>query len=83
MLVAEVEPMVRAMAVRALEQAGYTVLAVESGEAALQLFEAQSERVRLVLTDVAMAGVDGLELGRRLAEIRRPSRALHERPPGG
>ena len=69
-LVAEDEPMVRAMAVRALEQAGYTVLAVESGEAALQLFEAQSERVRLVLTDVAMAGVDGLELGRRLAEVR-------------
>jgi signal transduction histidine kinase/DNA-binding response OmpR family regulator len=69
-LVAEDEPMVRAMAVRALEQAGYTVLAVESGEAALQLFEAQSERIRLVLTDVAMAGVDGLDLGRRLAEIR-------------
>jgi signal transduction histidine kinase/DNA-binding response OmpR family regulator len=67
-LVAEDEPMVRAMAVRTLEQAGYTVLAVESGEAALGLFEEQSERVRLVLTDVAMAG---------------PSRALHERPPGG
>ena len=69
-LVAEDEPMVRAMAVRVLEQAGYTVLAVESGEAALRVFAEQSERIRLVLTDVAMAGVDGLELGRRLAEIR-------------
>ena len=69
-LVAEDEPMVRAMAVRALEQAGYTVLAVESGDDALRMFEEQGERIRLVLTDVAMAGVDGLELGRRLAEIR-------------
>jgi CheY-like chemotaxis protein len=69
-LVAEDEPMVRAMAVRALEQAGYTVLAVESGSAALRVFEEQRERVHLVLTDVAMAGVDGLELGRRIAEIR-------------
>jgi signal transduction histidine kinase len=69
-LVAEDEPMVRAMAVRALEQAGYTVLAVESGEAAVRVFEEQPERIHLVLTDVAMAGVDGLELGRRLAEIR-------------
>jgi two-component system, cell cycle sensor histidine kinase and response regulator CckA len=69
-LVAEDEPMVRAMAVRALEEAGYTVLAVESGESALRVFEEQRERIRLVLTDVAMTGVDGLELGRRLAEIR-------------
>jgi len=69
-LVVEDAPMVRAMAVRALEQAGYTVLAVESGSAALQVFEEQRERVHLVLTDVAMAGVDGLELGRRIAEIR-------------
>jgi signal transduction histidine kinase len=69
-LVAEDEPMVRAMAVRALEQAGYTVLAVESGEAALRLLEEQGERIRLVLTDVAMAGVDGLELGHRIATLR-------------
>ena len=69
-LVAEDEPMVRAMAIRALEEAGYTVLAVESGEAALRVFEAEHERIGLVVTDVAMAGVDGLELGRRLARIR-------------
>jgi DNA-binding response OmpR family regulator/signal transduction histidine kinase len=69
-LVAEDEPMVRAMAIRVLEEAGYTVLAVESGEAALRVFEEQHERVRLVLTDVTMVGVDGLELGRRLAEMR-------------
>ena len=69
-LVAEDEPMVRAMAVRALEEAGYAVLAVDSGDEALRLFEREPGRVQLVLTDVAMAGLDGLELGRRLAEIR-------------
>jgi DNA-binding response OmpR family regulator/nitrogen-specific signal transduction histidine kinase len=69
-LVAEDEPMVRAMTVRALEEAGYAVLAVESGDAALRLFEREGHRVQLVLTDVAMAGLDGRELGRRLAELR-------------
>jgi two-component system cell cycle sensor histidine kinase/response regulator CckA len=69
-LVVEDEPLVRTMAVRALEEEGYAVLAVESGAAALELVERQIDGVRLVLTDVAMAGIDGRELGRRLGELR-------------
>ena len=68
-LVVEDEPLVRMMAARTLEDEGYAVLAVESGAAALELVE-QSDRVSLVLTDVAMAGIDGRELGRRLGELR-------------
>jgi len=74
-LVVEDEPLVRMMAARTLEDEGYAVLAVESGAAALELVERQSDRVSLVLTDVAMAGIDGRELGRRLGELR-PGRGL-------
>jgi signal transduction histidine kinase/CheY-like chemotaxis protein len=50
-----------------LERAGYRVEAVHSGEAALQAYFAQpSDPFRLVLTDVLMPGVGGVELVRRL-----------------
>jgi signal transduction histidine kinase/DNA-binding response OmpR family regulator len=69
-LVVEDEPLVRMMAVRALEDEGYAVLAVESGAAALELLERGGDRVRLVLTDVAMAGIGGRELGDRITALK-------------
>ena len=68
-LVVDDEPLVRAMAVRALEADGYTVLPATSGMAALELLASQGDRVRLVLTDVAMSEIGGRELGRRLAQV--------------
>jgi CheY-like chemotaxis protein len=65
-LVVDDEALVRTKAVRALQEDGYEVLAAESGEAALELLAREGERVRLVLTDVAMAGIGGHELGDRL-----------------
>jgi two-component system cell cycle sensor histidine kinase/response regulator CckA len=60
--------LVRSLAVRALEGQGYAVLVAESGEAALDLLDGRPERVHLVVSDVAMTGIGGRELGRRLAE---------------
>ena len=40
--------------------------------AALELLASQGDRVRLVLTDVAMAEIGGRELGRRLAQAAGP-----------
>ena len=68
-LVAEDEAMVRVMAARTLEQAGFRVLAVESGGAALDVLALNGPGIDLLLTDVAMPGMDGLELGRRVAEL--------------
>ena len=68
-LVAEDETMVRVMAMRALEQAGFRVLAVDSGGAALDQLSLSGSGIDLLLTDVAMPGMDGLELGRRVAEL--------------
>ena len=69
-LVVDDEDLVRAMAVRALHEEGYDVLAAEGGAAALEILQQTGERVRLLLTDVAMAGMDGGELGSRLHELR-------------
>jgi signal transduction histidine kinase/response regulator RpfG family c-di-GMP phosphodiesterase len=69
-LVVEDETLVRTIAARVLEGEGYSVLLAEGGAEALALLERHADRVRLVLTDVAMAGISGRELGRRLAEIR-------------
>jgi len=70
LVVVDDEPLVRAMAVRALVEEGYAVLEAESGAAALDLLERDGGQVRLVVTDVAMAGVGGRELGRRLQKLR-------------
>ena len=46
---------------------GYTVLTAENGMEGLQLFE--KEKPPIVITDIKMPGVDGIELLRRIKEI--------------
>jgi len=66
-LVVDDEPMVRALARRALEYYGYGVLEAEDGEIALQVVAADVERkIALVLADVVMPRMDGRELSERL-----------------
>ncbi|HZM03908.1 MAG TPA: response regulator [Candidatus Saccharimonadales bacterium] len=52
-----------------LEQSGYKVVAASSGDEALDLFRQQEEAVDLVLTDIMMAGMDGMALIHALREI--------------
>ena len=63
-LVVEDEPMVRALARRALERQGYDVVVVTDGAAALWLLDAG--RIDLVLTDVVMPRMTGKELADRV-----------------
>jgi len=42
---------------------GYYVLEASGGEAALRILQRFATRIRLVLTDLAMPGVDGRNLG--------------------
>jgi CheY-like chemotaxis protein len=68
-LVVDDEPMVRALARRALEAYGYTVLEAEDGRDALRTLETEAGRaVALVLADLVMPGMGGRELGTRLQE---------------
>ncbi len=63
-LVVDDIPAVREVTRLALEGAGYAVLEADDGEAALAAIEARCGRVDLVLTDVAMPGMDGTALAR-------------------
>jgi two-component system cell cycle response regulator CpdR len=66
-LLAEDEEAMRSYLARALENAGYDVVAVESGVKALPLLE--NEDFDLLLSDIVMPELDGIELAQRCAEI--------------
>jgi len=66
-LVVDDEPMVRALARRALESCGYTVLEAEDGRAALDLLASgPGGRVALVVADLVMPVMGGRELSERV-----------------
>ncbi|MFO0581590.1 MAG: ATP-binding protein [Anaeromyxobacter sp.] len=69
-LLVEDDPNVRALAARALERRGYAVLTAADGEGALHLAASGLERVDLLVTDVAMPGMDGRALARKLRQLR-------------
>ncbi len=61
-LLAEDEQAMREYLTRALEKSGYAVVAVDRGTAAVPLLE--RERFDLLLTDIVMPQMDGIELAR-------------------
>ncbi|HKH83257.1 MAG TPA: response regulator [Gemmatimonadales bacterium] len=70
MLVVDDEPSVRDLVCRTLQEGGYRTLEAAHGGEALDILEAGSHTVDLIVTDVVMPGMDGRELGRRLAQSR-------------
>ncbi len=70
-LVVDDEPTLRSVIRRSLEREGYTVLVAEDGPRALTLSRDCDADIDLMITDVMMPGLTGLELARQL---------LHERP---
>lgn len=69
-LVVDDERGVRDLVCRTLRAEGYRTLEAAHGAEALELVEAGSQPIDLVVTDVVMPGMDGRELGRRLAQSR-------------
>ena len=66
-LLAEDDEAMRVYLARALEKAGYEVIAVDRGTAAIPYLE--SQRFDLLLSDIVMPEMDGIELAQRAAEI--------------
>jgi CheY-like chemotaxis protein len=67
-LVAEDDPVVRTMLQRLLRDAGFEVRTAKHGDEALGMALRESGEFDLVVTDVRMPVMDGLELARRLRE---------------
>ena len=66
-LLAEDEEAMRTYLARALANAGYDVVAVDRGTAALPLLT--REHFDLLLSDIVMPEMDGIELAQRCAEV--------------
>lgn len=73
-LLAEDDQVMREYLARALERSGYAVVAVDRGTAALPLIEA--EPFDLLLTDIVMPEMDGIELAQKAGEIRPEMRVM-------
>ena len=68
-LVVDDEAIVREVAARTLEAAGFQVLQADGGEQALQLFRQQGARIALVLLDLTMPQIGGEQLVRALRAL--------------
>jgi two-component system cell cycle response regulator CpdR len=66
-LLAEDEEAMRTYLARALQNAGFEVIAVERGTEALPLL--QTEHFDLLLSDIVMPEMDGIELAQHCAEV--------------
>ena len=66
-LLAEDDRVMREYLTRALERSGYSVAAVDRGTAAIPLL--QDERFDLLLTDIVMPEMDGIELAQKASEM--------------
>lgn len=73
-LLAEDDSVMREYLARALERSGYAVTAVDRGTAALPLIE--TERFDLLLTDIVMPEMDGIELAQRAGDIAPDMRVM-------
>ena len=75
-LLVEDEPAVRSLAERVLMRQGYHVLAAGSGVEALELIRDNYGQIDLLVTDVVMPEMGGVELARHLLELRPELRVL-------
>ncbi len=76
-LLAEDEPQVRGMVRELLRRHGYSVIEARDGPEALDLARRHRGLIHLLLSDVVMPGMNGIEVATRLAEERPEMRALY------
>lgn len=75
-LLVDDDALLRRLMEQALTQAGYSVAAAANGREALTLVAMLGDRIRLVVTDIRMPEMDGLELAHHLARLESPPPVL-------
>jgi two-component system cell cycle sensor histidine kinase/response regulator CckA len=75
-LLVEDDEKVRATTKRILESNGYRVLVAQTGQQALELFDANTDSIELLLSDVVMPGPSGPQLALRLRQRRNDLKVL-------
>jgi signal transduction histidine kinase len=75
-LVVEDDPQLRQLTRKLLEHHGYRVLSAEGADAALALAAGEAEAIDLLLTDIVLPRVNGVDLARRLQEKRPGMRVM-------
>jgi signal transduction histidine kinase len=75
-LVVEDQVAIRRSMMRSLEKAGFNVIDARSAEEALSLLDDLKTRVDLLVTDIVLPGVDGIQLAQRLRGTQPDLRVL-------
>jgi two-component system, cell cycle sensor histidine kinase and response regulator CckA len=75
-LCVEDEPVVREVTAKLLERLGYNVLTASGGREALDICKQKGEEISLLLTDVIMPDMNGMELWSRVSKLHRRVRVL-------
>ena len=75
-LLVEDEDQVRGLARTVLDSYGYTVIEARDGAEAEQIGRRGNEYLHLMVTDVVMPGISGLELATRLSKVRPGMRVI-------
>jgi DNA-binding NtrC family response regulator len=76
-LVVDDEEMVRRLAARILVTEGYVAFEARGGEEAVRLLQRSAHRIDCVLTDVAMPGIGGRQLGETITRCWPRVRVLY------
>jgi CheY-like chemotaxis protein len=75
-LVVEDEDAVRSLICGILKRQGYTVLRAKNGGEALLVCEQHAGKISLMISDITMPGMNGVELARRFSTIRPEMKVL-------
>jgi len=75
-LVVDDEQLVRELARDILKRYGYTVLMASGGEEAVELYRQHADKIAMVILDILMPDVDGVETFRRIREIDPAARVV-------
>lgn len=69
-LLAEDSEAIRSLVLAVLRGEGHTILVAEDGDQAIELLESHIGKIDILLSDIFMPGMNGLELAKRIRGIR-------------